>query len=608
MKIYFRLLAFAKPYSRFIPKYAFLAVFAVLFGVVNFSLIIPLLNVLFGTFELKRNLVLPHFYLGVGYFKEVFDYYFNAIILKYNKAGALQFVCAVILTCVFLSNLFKYWSERVMTSMRTYVVKNIRKTLFGKLSTLHMGYFNSHKKGDLMSTISSDVHEIENSVVSSIQVVFKEPLMLVAFFIMLFNLSFELTLFTILFLPVSGLIIAWLSKMLRKESSRGQGLLGSILSITDEAIGGSRIIKAFNAQHYVQEKFKEQNEEYTRLTKSIMNKKNLASPVSEFLGVLVVIGVLVYGGKMVLDKKSVLSASEFITYIILYSQVLSPAKSIASAVTNIQRGLAAGERVLKIIDTPDAIKEPLNPEPLKNFTSGIEYRNASFAYEKTTVLKSINFNIPKGKVVALVGQSGSGKSTLADLLPRFYDLQSGEILVDGINIKNYKLADLRGLMGIVTQESILFNDSIFNNIAFGLAEATEEAVIAAAKVANAHDFIMQLEQGYHTHIGDRGSKLSGGQRQRISIARAVLKNPPILILDEATSALDTESERLVQDALNKLMQNRTSVIIAHRLSTIQHADEIIVLQKGEIIERGKHLDLLAQQGFYKKLCDMQAFY
>jgi subfamily B ATP-binding cassette protein MsbA len=608
MKIYFRLLAFAKPYSRFVPKYAFLAVFGVLFGVVNFSLIIPLLNVLFGTFEIKRNLILPDFYLGVNYFKEVFNFYFNFIIIKYNKTGALQFVCLVILTCVFLANLFKYWSERVMTSMRTYVVKNIRKSLFLKFSTLHMGYFNTNKKGDLMSSISSDVHEIENSVVSSIQVIFKEPLLLIAFFIMLFNLSFELTLFTILFLPVSGLIIASLSKMLRKESSRGQGLLGSILSITDEAIGGSRIIKAFNAQKYVQQKFEEQNDDYTRLTKSILNKKNLASPISEFLGVMVVIGVLVYGGKMVLEKQSNLSASEFITYIILYSQVLGPAKSIAAAITNIQRGLAAGERVLKIIDTPDAIKEHENAVSILNFKNDISYKNASFSYETTPVLKTINFNIPKGKVVALVGQSGSGKSTLADLLPRFYDVQSGEILIDGINIQNYKLEDLRGLMGIVTQESILFNDSIFNNIAFGFGHATIEAVTAAAKVANAHEFITQMEFGYQTHIGDRGGKLSGGQRQRISIARAVLKNPPILILDEATSALDTESERLVQDALIKLMENRTSIIIAHRLSTIQHADEIIVLSKGEIIERGKHAELFAQGGFYKKLCDMQAFY
>lgn len=608
MKTYLRLLAYAKPYGRFLPKYGVLTVLAILFGVVNFSLFIPLLNVLFGTYEAKANMVLPDFTLNIQYFKDLFGYYFNYIIIKYNKAGALQFVCLVIIVCVFFANLFKYWSQRVLTAMRIYVVKNIRGTLFEKLSTLHLGYFNQQRKGDLMSIISSDVHEIENSVVSSIQVFIREPLTIVAYFVMLFSLSFKLTIFTIVFLPVSGAIIAVISKKLREQALMGQSMLGALLSITDEAIGGTRIIKAFNAQKYVQKKFEEQNNEYTSLSKSMINRRELASPLSEFLGVSVVIGVMVYGGQLVLQNQSDLTASEFITYIILYSQILGPAKNISSAITNIQRGLAAGERVLKIIDTPDEVVEQPDAISIKAFKDEVLYKGLTFAYDTTYVLKEINLRIPKGKVIALVGQSGSGKSTLADLLPRFYDATAGEIILDGINIKQYKLNDLRNLMGIVSQESILFNDSIFNNIAFGIEDAGESAVMEAAKVANAHEFIVQMEQGYQTNIGDRGGKLSGGQRQRISIARAVLKNPPILILDEATSALDTESERLVQDALAKLMENRTSIIIAHRLSTIQHADEIIVLQKGEIIERGKHTELMASEGFYKKLCDMQAFY
>lgn len=608
MKTYLRLLAYAKPYSRFIPKYGILAVLAILFGVVNFSLFIPLLNVLFGTYETKANMVLPEFSLNIKYFKDVFSYYFNDIIIKYGKSGALQFVCLIIVICVFLTNVFKYWSQRVLTSMRIYVVQNIRRALFEKLSTLHLKYFHKQQKGDLMSIISSDVHEIENSVVSSIQVFIREPLTILAFFIMLFSLSFKLTLFTIVFLPFSGAIIAVISKKLRKQAYMGQSMLGALLSITDEAIGGTRIIKAFNAQKYVQQKFEKQNHEYTRLSKSMINKRELAGPLSEFLGVSVVVGVLVYGGQLVLEHQSDLTASEFITYIILYSQILGPAKNISSAITNIQRGLAAGERVLEIIDTPEDVIERPDAVAIKSFTGEVTYKDLTFAYDTTQVLKSINLRIPKGKIIALVGQSGSGKSTLADLLPRFYDPSAGEILLDGINIKNYKLSDLRSMMGIVSQESILFNDTIFNNIAFGIENADEQAVIEAAKVANAHEFIIQMEQGYQTNIGDRGGNLSGGQRQRISIARAVLKNPPILILDEATSALDTESERLVQDALSRLMENRTAIIIAHRLSTIQHADEIIVLQQGEIIERGKHAELLATEGFYKKLCDMQAFY
>lgn len=607
MKIYFKLLAFAKPYSRFVPKYAVLAILAVIFGLLNFTLLIPLLNVIFEKVEATEEVVKPEFTLSVDYAKTMFNYYFNQIFKIYGQSGALKFVCGVIVLSVLLSNVFKYWSQRVLTNMRTYVVKNIREGLFRKITQLHVGYFQDQRKGDLMSSLSNDVNEIENSVVSSVQVVFREPLMIIGYIILLFTMSVKLTLFTLIVLPVSGLIITTISRKLRKQAKTGQELLGNILSIIEETISGVRIIKAFNAQPYVQQKFDAQNGAYRGVLKSMWNKRELASPVSEFLGVSVVVGVLLYGGQLVLDNQSELNASEFITYIVLFSQVLVPAKNISSAITNIQRGIASGERIFTILETEVTITEKANAVELAELKGGIIYQNVSFKYAEHEVLKNINLTIPKGKMVALVGQSGAGKSTMADLLPRFYDVTKGAILIDGVDIRDAKLHSLNSMMGIVTQESILFNDTVFNNIAFGMSNVSEEAVIEAAKIANAHEFIVKMENGYHTSIGDRGGRLSGGQRQRLSIARAVLKNPPILILDEATSALDTESERLVQDAIQNLMKNRTSIVIAHRLSTIQHADLIVVMQQGEIIETGKHADLIAQKGVYHKLSEMQAF-
>ncbi len=607
MKIYFKLLAFAKPYSRFVPKYAVLAVLAVIFGLLNFTLLIPLLNVIFEKVEVTEELIKPEFTVSVDYAKIIFNYYFNQIFKLYGQSGALKFVCGVIVVSVFLANVFKYWSQRVLTNMRTYVVKNIREGLFRKITQLHVGYFQDQRKGDLMSSLSNDVNEIENSVVSSVQVIFREPLMIIGYIILLFTMSVKLTLFTLIVLPVSGLIITTISRKLRKQAKTGQELLGNILSIIEETISGVRIIKAFNAQPYVQQKFDVQNGAYRTVLKSMWNKRELASPVSEFLGVSVVVGVLLYGGQLVLDNQSELNASEFITYIVLFSQVLVPAKNISSAITNIQRGIASGERIFTILETEVTITEKANAIDLAELKGGIIYQNVSFKYAEREVLKNLNLTIPKGKMVALVGQSGAGKSTMADLLPRFYDVTKGSILIDGVDIRDVKLSSLNGMMGIVTQESILFNDTVFNNIAFGMHNVSEEAVIEAAQIANAHEFIVKMENGYHTSIGDRGGRLSGGQRQRLSIARAVLKNPPILILDEATSALDTESERLVQDAIQNLMKNRTSIVIAHRLSTIQHADLIVVMQQGEIIETGKHADLIAQKGVYHKLSEMQAF-
>ncbi len=607
MKIYFKILAFARPLNRFVPKYAVLAILAVVFGLANFSLLIPLLNVIFEKVEPSKVVLEPTFSLSLEYAKQSFDYYFFQIYEKYGQSGALQFVCGIIIVSVFFANVFKYWSQRVMTNMRTYVVKNIRESLYKKITELHVGYFHDQRKGDIMSSLSNDVNEIESSVVSSVQVVFREPLMLIGYIILLFMMSVQLTLFTLIVLPISGLIITTISRRLRKDAKLGQTLLGNILSIIEETISGIRIIKAFNAQKYVNKKFDEQNSRYRSVLKSMWNKRELASPISEFLGVAVVVIVILYGGQMVLQNKSELNASEFITYIILYSQILVPAKNISSALTNIQRGIASGERIFTILDTPVKIEEDPNALSIKEFKGKISYENVSFQYAEKKVLDTINLDIEKGKMIALVGSSGAGKSTMADLLPRFYDVTEGAITIDGIDIRKIKLSDLNHLMGIVTQESILFNDTVFKNISFGNEEATEEQVIEAAKIANAHEFIVKLDEGYHTNIGDRGTKLSGGQRQRLSIARAVLKNPPILILDEATSALDTESERLVQEAIQNLMKNRTSVVIAHRLSTIQYADQIVVMHGGKIIEQGKHAELLALNGTYRKLSEMQSF-
>jgi subfamily B ATP-binding cassette protein MsbA len=498
-------------------------------------------------------------------------------------------------------------SQRVLTRMRTWVVFRLKKSLFDRLSTLHIGFFHRQQKGNILSIMSADVHEIENSIVSSVQVLFRDPLTIVVYIVLLFGMSMKLTLFTLIFFPVAASLIAGIAKKLRKSATLSQSLLGRLLNVTDETITGARIIKAFTAQAFVQAKFYTHNEDYRKVSKSMVNRRELAGPLSEFLGVLVIIAVMVYGGRMVLNQQSELSASEFVTYIILYSQLIAPIKNISSALTNIQRGLAAGERVIAIIDTENQITDKPDARKLDTFSSLIEFRNISFAYNTEEVLKDISFTIPKGNMVAIVGQSGAGKSTTADLLCRFYDPQGGGVIIDGSDIRDYTLESLRRQMGIVTQEAILFNDTVFNNIAFGIEDAAEEDVIFAAKVANAHEFIEQMENGYQTNIGDRGSRLSGGQRQRISIARAVLKNPPILILDEATSSLDTESEKLVQDAIQKLMLNRTSLVIAHRLSTIQHADEIIVLNAGQIIQRGTHQQLIAIEGVYKKLCDMQSF-
>jgi subfamily B ATP-binding cassette protein MsbA len=571
----------------------------------------PVLDLLFLQTDefIQKNIQqeVPTIGFSVDSVKEYFNYYFSLTIVENGKMDALIMICVLVVVMIFFKNLFRYLAMFFIAKARTGVVKDLRAKMYRKALVLPLSFYSDEKKGDIMSRFSNDVLEVEWSILNSLEILFRDPLSILLYLATLLYMSPQLTLFVFVLLPVAGLIIGRIGKSLKKTSVKGQQKVGELMSSVEETLGGLRIIKAFNAEKFINKKFEKQNSEYNVLMTSMYRKRDLASPMSEFLGVTAMAIVLWFGGKLVLSNDSDISASTFVGYIAIFSQIINPAKAFSSAFYNIQKGIASVERINKITEAEETIKEKPNATEHHGFNHNIEFKNVSFAYNDKHVLKNINLTIEKGKTIALVGQSGAGKSTLVDLLPRFYDVVSGEVLIDGKNVQDMKLHDLRALFGVVTQESILFNDTVFNNIAFGVDNAKEADVIAAAKVANAHEFISQLENGYQTNVGDRGSKLSGGQRQRLSIARAVFKNPPILILDEATSALDTESERLVQDALNHLMQNRTSIVIAHRLSTIQNADEIIVMHEGQIVERGKHTELIAKDGVYKKLCDLQTF-
>ena len=608
MKTYLRILQYARPLLAFLPQYLLYTVLTIFFSIGNFTLIIPLLSVLFDKTDKVPARAPEHiaaFRPTIQWVTDTFNYFFADVLTAHGKMGALAFVCGVVVVSVLLSNVFRYLSLRLLAKVRARVIRNLRRDLYHRIIGLQLGFFAGERKGDLMSRFTADVQEVETSVVNTFTAVIKEPLTIIAYFLVLFHMSVPLTLFTLVLLPISGGIIATIAKRLRTQAKTSQKTLGTMLSVIDETLGGIRVIKAFNAQEYIKGKFEEQNDQYARTSRTIDNTRDLASPFSEFAGVSVVAGLLYFGGSLILGGQSALDGETFIGYVILFSQVLTPAKALSSSFGNIQRGLVAGERVLSIIDTEPAIRDRPDATVLPPFERQIEFHDLSFSYGETPVLYDINLTIKKGQTVALVGGSGGGKSTLADLLPRFYDPSAGQILIDGHDLRACSLHSVRDQMGIVTQESILFNDTIFNNIRFNTA-ATEAEVMEAARIANAHEFIVASPEGYQTVIGDRGSRLSGGQRQRLSIARAILRNPPILILDEATSALDTESEKLVQEALQRLMQNRTSLVIAHRLSTVQHADEIVVLQHGRIVERGTHDELLRREGgVYQRLSSMQ---
>ncbi|WMN12456.1 ABC transporter ATP-binding protein [Marivirga salinae] len=607
MKTYFRVLSYAKPLGWLAPQYLIYAIFQAVFSVVTLGILTPVLNVLFKVKEEETKIpeTLPDFNLSIQYFTDVFDYYFLAIVQE-DRFAALQFVCVILIISIFLSNLFKYLLAVISAIVKANVISNLRNALYHRLVNMHIGFYTEERKGNIMSKVMADVQEVEATVVNSLKAVIKEPFMLIGYFIALFFISARLTLITLIILPVSGFIISYIAISLKKKARQSQETIGRISDILDETLSGMRIIKAFNAIKFSKNRFQKEVKNYAEFNVSMQKRQALAGPTSEFLGVFVVVGVLLIGGGMILEGESELNAANFIAFIAIYSQLLVPAKSLSTAFSNVQRGLASAERIFGIIDLEPAITDKSTAKKLEEFKSELSFKNVSFAYGEEKVLKNININIQKGETIALVGPSGGGKSTLADLIPRFYDPIDGEVQIDGVSLKDLTVESLRAKMGIVSQESILFNDSIFNNIAFGKPECTLEEVMQAAKVANAHEFISQMEGQYDAKIGERGTKLSGGQRQRISIARAILKNPDILILDEATSALDSESEKLVQDALTNLMKNRTSIVIAHRLSTIQEADKIYVMQEGEIIEEGKHDVLMQKGGVYKKLIEIQS--
>jgi lipid A export permease/ATP-binding protein msbA len=575
------------------------------FSLFSLSFIIPFLGVLFGTMPLVYER--PEFTLDLDGVQQVLYYYITQVILTHGKEVALLFVMLFVLLNALLKNFFVYAALWHLSPIRVGIVRDIRNVLYSKILYLPLGYYTEEHKGDIISRMTNDVNEIENSIVRSLEMLLRDPLLILVHFAGLLFISPRLTLFVFLFLPVSGGLIGLVGKNLRRQSTHMQELLAQLLSSIDETLQGLRIVKAFNAEKRTAKHFQTDNQNYSRLTIHVNRKRDLASPLSEFLGTLIVGVVLWYGGSLVLGEEQMIAPEALIGFMALFYMILNPAKSFVSAYFNLIKGLASVDRVQEILDQENPIKSPSQPRILERFKERIEFRDVSFSYGDKMVICHLNLTIEKGMTVALVGHSGAGKTTLADLLPRFYDVTGGSILLDGHDIREYSVTALRGLMGNVNQEPILFNDTIYNNIAFGVEHTTQEEVERAARIANAHEFIVQTPDGYQSNIGDRGSKLSGGQRQRLSIARAILKNPPIMILDEATSALDTESERLVQQALVNLMANRTSLVIAHRLSTIKHADLICVLNKGQIIEQGTHDELLALNGEYSKLYSLQSW-
>lgn len=602
---------------RFIPNYKRYAIanlifnlLGTIFNLFSFASIIPVLQILFGISSER------HAMMEWGGFESIDDMadvavnnayaLIENIMDAYGASTALLFLGLYLIIMTFFKTGCNFMAGATLVPIRTGVVRDLRRDLYHKTTSLPIGYFTNERKGDIMTRMTSDVSEVESSIISSLETIFKNPLMIVIYMSVLFGMSWKLTLFVLVLLPSSGLIIGWIGKSLKKKSLRNQQLNGELLSLIEETLGGLRVVKAFNAEAHQERRFGETNETIRKVLNKINYKYLLAHPVSEFLGTSVIAILLWYGGMLILDGGGTLTAPEFIYYLVIFYSIIQPFKDLSKAGYSVRKGMASLERIDAVLSAENNIVQPANPADIKSFEKCISFKDVWFRYGENWVLKQINLEIRKGQTVALVGQSGSGKTTMVDLIPRFYDVVKGSITVDGIDVRDLRTADLRALMGNVNQEAILFNDTIFNNIAFGVEGATQQEVERVARIANAHDFIMETENGYHTNIGDRGSRLSGGQRQRISIARALLKNPPILILDEATSALDTESEKLVQNAIEQLMKNRTSIVIAHRLSTIKSADLICVVQDGHIVETGRHDELMAKDGYYRKLNEMQS--
>ena len=598
---------FVAPYKRYLGFSVLFNILSAVLNIFSFAALIPILNILFNIGQERVTTLMP-WPSSMNELPDVLsnnaNYYVQTMIDHYGATTTLLFIGLFLAFMTFLKTGSYFLASASVMPIRTGVVRDIRNQLYQKITSLSLGFFSEERKGDIIARMSGDVQEIENSIMASLDMLFKNPILVIAYFTTLLIISWQLTLFTILFVPLFGWFMGLVGRKLKQNSVKAQNLWSDTMSQVEETLGGLRIIKAFSAEEKMNTRFDKINSNYRDSILKVTIRQQLAHPMSEFLGTLMIVIVLWFGGTLVLNEQ-VLSGPTFIYYLVMLYSIINPLKELSKASYAIMKGLASIERVDKILKAEVAIKEPEKPIRINSFEHQIEFRHVSFRYAEQWVLRDINLVIPKGKTVALVGQSGSGKSTLVDLIPRYYDVQEGEVLIDGINVRDLGVHDLRQLIGNVNQEAILFNDTFFNNITFGVDHATQEEVNQAARIANAYEFIMESEEGFDTNIGDRGSKLSGGQRQRISIARAILKNPPILILDEATSALDTESERLVQDALERLMSTRTTVAIAHRLSTIKHADEICVLHEGRIVERGTHEELIEKEGYYKKLHDMQ---
>ena len=598
---------FVTGYKRYVGLNFMFNILSTLFSLFSFALIIPILNILFKI----ENQVYTYMPVDVNHLAETLKnnayWWMQQFINEHGGVATLGLLGAFMVVMTLLKTGTAYLASYYIIPLRSGVVRDLRQQLYDKIVDLNLAFFHKHKKGDIIARMTSDVGEVEASIMSSLEMLTKNPIMILIYFSVLLWLSWKLTLFVLVVLPFAGILMGKVGKSLKRKSVLAQTQTGQLLSMIEETLGGLRVIKAFNAETNMTNRFNQMNNDLRKTSNSMQRRNMLAHPMSEFLGTITICIVLVFGGMVILDGSSTLDASSFIYYLIIFYSIINPAKDLSKAWYSIEKGRASMYRIDAILADQNPLKVVENPVPLKPFSDKIEFRNVWFKYDDQWVLKNINLTVEKGKTVALVGQSGSGKSTLVDLLPRFYDVQQGEVLIDGVNVKDMALYDVRTQMGNVNQEAILFNDTIANNITFGTKGATQESIENAAKIANAHDFIIGTEDGYQTNIGDRGSRLSGGQRQRLSIARAILKNPPILILDEATSALDTESEKLVQSALEHLMKTRTTIVIAHRLSTIRNADEICVMNEGEIVERGKHEELIALNGIYKKLCDMQSF-